>query len=78
MIGYIRIGIVNDYCDYSTTKFHPDYLKLRPSEALICTMNQHYLNERNFRYVNDGARSYFYKTNIQSYLIQKFKFRKAY
>ena len=41
-------------------------------------MNQHYLNERNFRYVNDGARSISHKTNIQSYLIQKFKFRKAY
>lgn len=78
MIGYSQNRIVNDYCDYSTTKFHPDYLKLRPSEALIYTMNQHYLNERNFRYVNDGARSISHKTNIQSYLIQKFKFRKAY
>ena len=78
MIGYSQNKIIKDYCDYSIIKFHPDYLKSRPSEALIYTMNQHYLNERNFRYVNDGARSISHETNIQSFLIQKFKFRKAY
>ena len=41
-------------------------------------MNQYYLNDRKFRYVNDGARSISHDTNIQSFLIQKFRFRKAY
>ena len=41
-------------------------------------MNQHYLNERKFRYVNDGARSISHETNIQEFLIKKFKFRRAY
>ena len=41
-------------------------------------MNQYYLNERNYKYVNDGARSISHETNIQNFLIQKFKFRKAY
>jgi hypothetical protein len=78
MIGYSQNKIVKDYCDYSIMKFHPDYLKSRPSEALIYTMNQYYLNERNFRYINDGARSISHDTNIQEFLIKKFKFRKAY
>ena len=78
MIGYSQNKIVKDYCDYSIMKFHPDYLKSLPSEALIYTMNQYYLNERNFRYVNDGARSISHETSIQEFLIKKFKFRKAY
>ena len=78
MIGYCQNKVINDYCDYSTIKFHPEYLKLYPSYALFYTMNQYYLKEKNFKYVNDGARSISHETNIQSFLIQKFKFRKAY
>ena len=78
LIGYCQNRVVGDYCDYSTIKFHPDFLKLYPSYALFYTMNQYYLNEKKFKYVNDGARSISHETNIQSFLIQKFKFRKAY
>ena len=28
MIGYSQNKIINNYCDYSTIKFHPNYLKL--------------------------------------------------
>ena len=41
-------------------------------------MNDYYLNEKKFIYINDGARSISHETNIQDFLIQKFKFRKAY
>ena len=78
MIGYCQNKITNSTCDYSTIKFHPDYLNLYPSYALFYTMNRYYLNEKGFKYVNDGARSISHETNIQSFLIQKFKFRKAY
>ena len=78
MIGYSQNKIAENYCDYSTIKFHPDYLKLYPSYALFFTMNQYYLNEKEYKYVNDGARSISHETNIQSFLIQKFRFRKAY
>tara|TARA_B110000459_G_C16091660_1_gene265434 strand:- start:108 stop:500 length:393 start_codon:yes stop_codon:yes gene_type:complete len=78
MIGYSQNKIAENYCDYSTIKFHPDYLKLYPSYALFFTMNQYYLNENEYKYVNDGARSMSHETNIQSFLIQKFRFRKAY
>jgi len=41
-------------------------------------MNNHYLNQRKLRYVNDGARSISHFTQVQDFLIDKFKFRKAY
>lgn len=64
--------------NYSTIKFHPDYLKLYPSYALIYTMNQYYLKDKSFEYVNDGFRNILHQTNIQQYLIEKFRFKKAY
>ncbi len=78
LIGYSQNKIIDDYCDYSTIKFHPDYLRCYPSYALFYTMNQYYLNEKRYKYVNDGARSVSHETNIQSFLIDKFRFRKAY
>jgi hypothetical protein len=41
-------------------------------------MNKYYLDEKEFDYVNDGARNISHETNIQEFLIKKFKFRKAY
>ncbi len=78
LIGYSQNKIFENYCDYSTVKFHPDYLNLYPSYALFFTMNRYYLNQHNFKYVNDGAKSMSHDTNIQNFLTQKFKFRKAY
>jgi hypothetical protein len=78
MIAYSQNIIESNSVNYSTIKFHPDYLKLYPSYALFFEMNKYYVNEQNFFYVNDGARSILHDTNIQSFLIQKFKFRKAY
>ena len=37
-----------------------------------------YLEERKLKYVNDGTRSITNHSNIQPFLIGKFKFRKAY
>ena len=78
MIGYAQNQIIDDYCNYDEFRLHPDYLKLRPSEVLIYTMNKQYLNERNFAYVNNGTRSIAHDTNVQHFLIRKFQFRKAY
>ncbi len=78
LIAYSQNLIENNSINYSTIKFHPEHLKLYPSYALFFMMNQYYLNEKNFLYVNDGARSISHDTNIQDFLIQKFRFRKAY
>jgi len=41
-------------------------------------MNSYYLKDRGLSYVNEGTRSILHATNVQSFLIDKFKFRKAY
>ena len=41
-------------------------------------MNKHYLNDRRFRYVSDGARSISHQTNVHQFLQEKFGFRRAY
>lgn len=78
MIAYSQNFIEDNSVNYATIKFHPSYLKLYSSYALFYEMNRYYLEEKHFLYVNDGARSISHDTNIQDFLIQKFKFRKAY
>lgn len=41
-------------------------------------MNRYYLEEKKVKYVNDGARSITEHSNVQPFLIEQFKFRKAY
>ncbi len=78
MIAYASNRIQNSSCNYTEIKFHPKYMKLYPSYALFYEMNHYYLNEKGMAYVDDGARSISHETNIQSFLIDKFKFRKAF
>lgn len=68
----------NIEANYSTIKFHPDFLKLYPSYALIYIMNKFYLKDRLFEYVNDGFRNILHQTNIQEFLIEKFGFKQAF
>ena len=68
----------NTEASYSTIKFHPNFLKLYPSYALIYEMNRYYLKDNKFQYVNDGFRNILHQTNIQDFLVDKFKFKKAY
>ncbi|MFB6258263.1 MAG: hypothetical protein ABEH38_06190 [Flavobacteriales bacterium] len=77
-IAYSRNRNYGHCCDYTEIKFDPAHLKKYPSYALFQTMNEHYLNEKGYQFVNDGARSISHETNIQDFLIRKFKFRKAY
>ena len=70
--------IEGDVCLYSTIKISPEFRKNYCGYALISFMNDYYLNERGFRYVSDGARSLYHVTDIQNFLIERFRFRKAY
>ena len=68
-----------DYCSYVTmgvnsmapTSSYPMY-------GLIFKMNKYYLQDQGLTYVLDGARSVTEHSNIQPFLEEKFKFRKAY
>ena len=78
LVAYSQNIIKDNNVNYSVIKFDPDFLKHYISYALFFEMNKYYLNEKNFLYVNDGARSLSHETNIQEFLISKFRFRKAY
>ena len=78
LVGYSQNKIIDDYCDYSTVKFDPSYLRYYSSYILYYEMNKYYLNQHSFKYVNIGARTLLHKTNTPRYLIEKFGFRKAY
>ncbi len=78
MIAYSQNIIGNKSVNYSTIKFHPKYQRLYSSYALFFEMNKYYIDVKNFLYVSDGARSISHDSNIQNFLIDKFKFRKAF
>ena len=78
LIGFAQNRVFDDCCDYSTIKILPMYAKKYPFYALFYTMNNYYLIDKKLKYVTDGTRSISHQTNIQNFLINKFKFRKAY
>lgn len=79
MIAFCINKVFNSYCEYQTMKAVPEYQRSHyPYYGLIYEMNRHYLSERGLSFVNDGARSVTNHSNIQPFLIEKFKFRKAY
>ena len=78
LIAYTENRVEDNTCNYAAIKFDPEGLKLYSSYALFFEMNNSYLSTLKYRYVNDGARSIYHDTNIQNFLIDKFKFRKAY
>lgn len=78
IVAYSENFIEDDMCHYSTIKFHPKYQKNYTSYILIYEMNKFYLEEQKLRYVNDGAKSISHDTKVQEFLIDKFKFKKAF
>ena len=78
LIGYAQNRVYDNSCDYSIIRIHPRCLKNYPFYALFYKMNQYYIDILKLDYVTDGARSISHKTNIQEFLIQKFRFRKAF
>lgn len=77
--GFAINHVIDDMCEYESMKYHPDFLKpVSPSYGLIYRMNEFYLKERGVKYVDDGARSITEHSEIQTFLISKFRFRRAY
>ena len=77
-VAFAENFVINDVCFYNTIWFDPDSLKSGVSYALFFEMNRHYLADRSFKYVSDGARSLSHSTAIHDFLISKFGFRKAF
>ena len=81
MIGFFTVMLWEGCCEYGLVAVLPEYKRKNttyPYYGLFHTMNQHYLQEKGFRYVTDGARSITEHSNIQNFLIEKFHFHKSY
>jgi len=78
LIAYASNMVYDDMCDCLSLKAIPRYLTgYYPFYGLIYHMSNFYLNEIGLKYISVGARS-ITKYNNQSFLINKFNFRKSY
>ena len=78
LIGYMTIATHEDWAEIHTSKFHPQFLNLRVSDALYAAALDFYLNNLDKRYVSSGSRSINHITNTQEYKEQHFGYRKTY
>lgn len=78
LAAYALNHVFDDFVNFTTMKFLPNYLSKKVSAALVYTMLFDYINVQDKKYVNDGERSIRHTTNFQDYLIKYFGFRKAY
>ena len=81
LVGFCTVWLwPSDCCEYGLIGILPEYKhnNTYPYYGLFHTLNEHYLGERKFRYVADGARSITEHSNIQDFLMDNFRFRKAY
>lgn len=78
LIGYMTVRPYEEHAEIQTSKYDPEFLNRGPSAALHDVVLRHYLNERGFRYCDSGSRNINHVTNVQNYLIETFRFRRAY
>lgn len=80
LVGFCAVRVWDNSCEYGIIGFLPRYKHnaTYPYYGFFYRMNEYYLAEKGFKYVLDGARSITEHSNIQPFLEQNFKFRKAY
>jgi len=80
LVAYAETHCKEEMCDYFMLKALSKYLSGSnyPFYGLFYKMNEYYLDTCKMRYVLIGARSATEQSNIQSFMISKFRFRKAY
>ena len=79
MVAYAVCQMKEQHVDLVTWKCDYDnYKQFYPSYGLLYAMINHYLSKEDIRFVSDGSRSLTEHSSVQDFLIEKFKFRKAY
>ena len=80
MVGFCTVNNWGDCCEYQYTGIESRYLTggYYPYYGLYHHLNGYYLDTLGYRYVSDGSRTITEHSQIHDYLIQNFKFRKAY
>jgi hypothetical protein len=78
LIGYGVYLVVEDIVNQVEAIFDPLYFKRHSSFALIHTITEYYLNEKNCRYITTGMRSISHETQFEDFITKNFGYRKAY
>jgi hypothetical protein len=78
LVAFSENYIESETCFLNTMWFRPSALRQCVAYALFYEMHRHYLEERKFDYVSDGARSISHNSSIHDFLMSKFGYRKAY
>jgi hypothetical protein len=78
LVGYSENYIQDNAVFWESIWYDPAFLPVYSSYVLTAEMLKHYLNEHRFKYVLDGCRSIYHKSEIQEYLIRTFGFTKEY
>jgi hypothetical protein len=79
LAAYSIVKCNEDTVEYNVSKGDPSYFaKFYPMYGLYYKRNEYYLGEKKYKYAVSSARSLTEHSNIQNFLIEKFKFRKAY
>ncbi|WP_344701098.1 hypothetical protein [Halomonas cibimaris] len=78
LVAFSENYVENGTCFYVTMWLEPEAMAKFVGYLIFHEMELHYLQDRGFQYVSDGARSLSHDTNIHDFLIRKFNFRKAY
>jgi hypothetical protein len=77
LIGFNQNLVYDDIeVDYTLGKYHPEYLQYYPAYALFNAMNEYYLVQKKFQYINAGFRSISHDTEVQDFLVRLFNFHK--
>ena len=79
LVGFSVVKLFDSACFYDTAWILPEYKnEYHAYYGLSYKRNEYYLKAKSLKYVTDGTRSVTEHSNVQPFLIQKFKFRKAY
>lgn len=78
--GYAINRIIDNVSEYDIMRASSEALigSQYPLYGFFYSMNEYYLSEKSFKYVQDGSRSISEHSNIQEFVQEKFNFRKAY
>ena len=78
MIAYRQVRLMGNSAEFKVSKSIPEYQKYYPNYLMFFYCTQHYIGDIGVNYTCSGAKSLSHETNIQTLLISKFNYRKAY
>jgi hypothetical protein len=78
LAGYAIYLVIEKVVNQLDAIFDPAYFRNHSSYALIHTITDYYLNNKNSSYLTTGMRSISHETQFEDFVIKNFAYRKAY